>query len=441
MFALWLAAALAWAQDEPTPPPAAEPVETADPSGPEAVEGPEEPDANEPAWKRDGFGFGGIPAVNFNSDEGLGLGVVGSMYKYDGKTSPYKVGVTLIIFATTRGVHGHRLDIDALKLMNGRLRFTTRINLDITKTNPFCGFGPDVTCDPGIAEARANALGIDEGTEAFDTFVRRYYFASFIRPNMFVSGRWKLNDPDAPRLKTELLTTLRAIYHLPGTIADGSAADPGNLYSERLDAEQGFLLVPQVGIVADTRDFESAPSSGYWVEGSVRGATRYLGSQFDYFGFNTTGRFYVPIVKDGILVSATRAAVDGIVGDVPIREMAEMGGSQIYNFGGGLNAGRGVRQRRYLGRLKGLFQEELRFKFLHIEPFGVPVDFTLLGFTDVMFVAEDWDSLDEWGRPIPSFGGGLRLAFDDNFIIRLDTGFSEVEGYSPSIYIDLNNVF
>jgi hypothetical protein len=439
MLALWLLATLAWAQDEPGVPPAPDevPVEPETPVEPSPAPLPEK----EPAWKRQGFGFGGIPAVNFNSDEGLGLGVVGSMYRYDGKTSPYKVGVTLIIFATTRGVHGHRLDIDALKLMNGRLRFTSRLNLDITKTNPFCGIGADVTCDPAVAEGRANAMGLEEGTEAYETFVRRYYFASFIRPNMFLSGRWKLNDPDAPLLKLELLTTLRAIYHLPGTIADGSAADPGNLYSERLDEEQGFLLVPQVGIVADTRDFESAPTSGYWVESSVRGATRYIGSEFDYFGFNATGRFYIPLIKDGMLVSATRAAVDGIVGDVPIREMAEMGGSQIYNFGGGLNAGRGVRQRRYIGRLKGLFQEELRFRFLRVKPLGVPVDFTLLGFTDIMFVAEDWDSLDEWGRPIPSFGGGLRLAFDDNFIIRLDTGFSAVEGYNPSIYIDLNNLF
>ncbi|MEZ4318490.1 MAG: BamA/TamA family outer membrane protein [Myxococcota bacterium] len=405
------------------------------------ADAPELPDdgAKEPSWKRTGFGFGGIPAVNYNTDEGLGLGVVGSMYRYNGKTSPYKVGVTLIIFATTRGVHGHRLDIDALKLLNGRLRFTTRLNLDITKTNNFCGFGPDVTCDPAVAEARADALGLDG--EARETFVRRYYLSSYIRPNLFLNGRWKLNPNAEGRLKTELMTTARVIYHLPGDFKNGVDSDPGNLISSRLDQEQGFLPVLQVGVMADTRDFESAPTTGYWVEGSVRGSTRYIGSDFDYFGFNTTARGYIPLVSEGRLVSATRLAFDGIVGDVPIREMAEMGGSQIYNFGGGLNSGRGVRQRRYLGRVKTLFQEELRWRFLHIEPFGVGVDLTLLGFTDWMLVATDWSSLDELGKPIPDFGGGLRLAFDDNFIIRVDSGFSAVEGYSPSIYIDLANLF
>jgi len=398
----------------------------------------EEP-AKEPAWKRDGLGFGGIPAVNYNSDEGLGLGVVASMYKYDSKTSPYKLGVTLILFATTKGIQGHRLDVDALQLMGGKLRFTGRANLDITRVNNFCGFGADVTCDPVVAEGRADALGLEPGEER-DRFVRRYYLSSYIRPNLFLNGRWKLSDPEA-KVKTELMTTLRAIYHLPGDFKTGIDSDPGNLISTRLAEEKGFLLVPQLGVMFDTRDFESAPTRGFWAETSVRGSQRYLGSDFDHFGFNGTFRGYLSLISEGRLVAATRVAVDGIVGDVPIREMAQMGGSQLYNFGGGLNAGRGVRQRRYLGRVKGLGQQELRWRFAHIDPFGVPVDFTVLGFGDVMFVATDWSSLDELGSPVPSFGGGLRLAFDDNFIIRLDSGFSPVEGYSPAIYIDLANLY
>jgi hypothetical protein len=177
------------------------------------------------------------------------------------------------------------------------------------------------------------------------------------------------------------------------------------------------------------------------VEASTRAATRYLGSSFDYVGFNTTLRGYVPLAGDGRLVGAARLALDGLVGDAPIREMAFMGGAVLYQFGGGLNAGRGVRQRRYLGRVKGLLQPELRWKFAHIEPFGVGVDFTVLGFTDVMVVAEDWSSLEELGRPILGHGAGLRLAFDDNFIIRLDSGVSAKEGWSPAIYIDLNHLY
>ncbi|TNE86426.1 MAG: hypothetical protein EP330_22050 [Deltaproteobacteria bacterium] len=392
-------------------------------------------EAETAAWQREGLGFGGIPAVNYNTDEGLGLGAVGSMYVYDGETSPYKLGLTLIIFATTKGVHAHRLDVDALDLLDGRLRFTGRAQLDITRTNNFCGFGPDVTCDPAVAEAIATDMGL-EG-EAYDTFVRRYYKSSSIRPNLFLNGRWKLADG---AVKTELMTTLRVIYHLPGDFKNGRDSDPGNLIATRLDEEEGLLPMVQVGAMADTRDFEPAPTRGYWAEASVRGAVAPIGA-FTVGGFNLTGRGYVPLVSEGRLVSATRIALDGLAGDVPIRELAMMGGSQIYEFGGGLNAGRGVRQRRYLGRVKVLGQEELRWRFLHVEPFGVRTDLTLLGFTDLMLLAEDWQSLDELGRPIVSFGGGLRLAFDDSFIIRVDMGFSKVEAYSPAIYIDLANLF
>lgn len=398
---------------------------------------PEPPAEDAPSWTREGFGFGGIPAVNYNSDEGLGLGAVGSVYRYDGKTSPYKIGITAILFATTRGVHGHRVDVDALKLMGGRLRFTARANLDITRTNNFCGLGPDVTCDPAVAEARADELGL--AGEERETFVRRYFLASYIRPNVFLNARWRLGDLEAER-KLELMTSLRSELHLPGTFGDPNP-DPQALIATRLDQEKGLLNVLQVGVMLDTRDFESAPSRGVWIEGSLRGATRYLGSAFDLAGLNTTLRGYVPLAGDGKLVGATRLALDGMVGDAPIRELAQMGGSVLYTYGGGLNAGRGVRQRRYLGRVKTLLQPELRWKFLHVEPLGVAVDFTVLGFVDVMAVAEDWSRLEQLGRPIVSEGGGLRLAFDDNFIIRTDVGFAAVEDYSPAIYIDLAHLY
>lgn len=391
---------------------------------------------DEPAWKSPGFGFGGLPAVNYNTDEGLGLGAVASVYRYDGSTSPYKVAITGIFFMTTRGVHGHRLDVDALKLLDGRLRLTTRLGLEITKTNNFCGFGPDVTCDPANAEARADALGLVDAER--EQFVRRYHLASFIRPNLFVNARWRLGDSEEVNL--ELMTSLRSELHLPGDFSSPNP-DPDNLISARLDREKGLMNIVQVGLMADTRDFESAPSRGWWVEASVRGSARALASDFDYFGVNTTLRGYLPLVGEGVLVGAGRVALDGMVGDVPIREMSQMGGSVLYTFGGGLNAGRGVRQRRYIGRAKGLVQPELRWRFARIEPLGVKVDFTLLAFADLMFVAEDWNTLDQLARPVLSEGGGLRLAFDDNFIIRTDVGVSAVEGYSPAVYIDLAHLF
>lgn len=394
-----------------------------------------------PSWQREGWGFGGIPAVNFNTDEGLGLGALASIYRYDGETSPYKFSSTFLIFATTRGVHSHRIDFDALKLAKGRLRLSGRVQSDITRSNPFCGVGRSADCDQAEAESAADTLGL-EGDER-DTFVRRYYLYSYIRPNLNLTGRYRVGDLDRD-MKQEVFGSLRTMYFQPGDF-NARIPDPGSAYSQYvgegadLDKEQGWLSVVQLGVMADTRDFESSPSSGYWVEASARGAHGMIGSGFEYVGINTTGRFYFPILPEGRLVSANRVAFDAMTGDVPLREMAEMGGSQIYNFGGGLNAGRGIRQRRYVGRVKGLVQPEVRWRFLSVDSIGL--DLSLLAFADMLFVARDWDSLGDLGRPAVGQGGGLRIAFDDNFIIRADVGFSAEEEYSPSVYIDINNLF
>ncbi len=395
--------------------------------------------AEGPAWQRVGWGFGGLPAVNFNTDEGLGLGVLASFYRYDGITSPYRLATTLLLFGTTRGVHAHRIDVDALKLAGGRLRLTGRVQLEITRTNPFCGLGRDVRCDPAEAEGEAERLGL-EGEDR-TTFLRRYYLYAYLRPNLFLGARYRVGELDRGA-KREVFGTFRAMYFQPGTWRE-TIPDPGNRYhqylqeGEGLAKERGFLSVVQLGAMVDTRDFEAAPSAGVWLEGSVRAASPLTGSQFDYVGFNLTGRTYTRL-RDG-LVWAARAAADGIVGDAPIRELAEMGGTQIYNFGGGLNAGRGIRQRRFVGRAKSLLQNELRWTFATLPRLHLAL--TLVGFSDVLLVAERWSDLEDFARPVAGQGGGLRFAFDDNFIVRADVGVSEVESWRPSVYIDINNLF
>jgi hypothetical protein len=40
-----------------------------------------------------------------------------------------------------------------------------------------------------------------------------------------------------------------------------------------------------------------------------------------------------------------------------------------------------------------------------------------------------------------SEGGGLRLTFADAFILRADVGVSAADGYTPGVYIDIDNLF
>lgn len=404
-----------------------------------AADGPEEaetaPSADEAKpWDRVGWGWGGVPAINFNSDEGLGLGILGSIYRYDGGTQPYKTRITLLAFITTRAIQYHYLEFDALRVGDSPLRLTGRVAFDATRVDNFCGIGPDVTCDEAEAEAAAGDL---QGQERED-FVRRYYRTRYLYPRMRLNARYAL-DPMPHRF--ELIAGYRLEYITHGDFQEAGPF-PGSLYEQQFgeEGERGFVSVLQAGAMLDNRDNEPSPIRGYWIEASVRGASRFIGSTWEYVGFNTTLRGYTPVFTDR-LVFADRIVLDGIAGDAPIRELANPGGTQRYTGYGSLNAGRGIRQRRFIGKALAMNQAELRWLALPFTVAKVPIDIHVLGFLDVGFVGAE---LSDFGRmfqtPLPGGGGGLRFAFDKNFIVRADVAFSAFEN-QPSFYIDINNVF
>src|SRR5688500_11671513 len=210
-----LLAAVAFAQQ---PADAPEPADEPGASAPEAADEPR-------AWERVGWGFGGLPAVNYNSDEGLGLGVVGSLYRYDGSTGPYRSSYALVLFVTTLGVHNHAFEVDALELGDRPIRLTVRGAFEATRTSDYCGIGPEVTCDPAVAEAEADRLGL--GGEEREEFVRRYYRVRYLNPNLTANARWAI-DPMPHRV--ELVLGWRANAMLPGDLEDPTPF-PGSLYA------------------------------------------------------------------------------------------------------------------------------------------------------------------------------------------------------------------
>ncbi len=408
-----------------------------------------DPEAKKASWERTGLGFGGVPALNYNSDEGFGYGVLFTVYKYDGQTAPYKWALTTQLFMTTRGVHSHYLDLDALKLAKGKLRLNARARFGATKAENYCGVGNNVSCDPEQAVARADSMGLvddpDDKNDAYDQFVRRYYFNRIFEPFVFVNGRYMLSDKPH---RVELIGGYRLTYLASGDLTE-SGPFPGNLYSETYpDGEKARTGVVQAGIMFDNRDNEPSPQSGYWAEATLRGSHPVLGSTqgIQYVGFNTTLRGYLPIVSEGRLAFADRLMVDGIVGNATTQELGWVGGSSILTGIGGAELGRGIRQRRFRGPLKAINQAELRWRFANID-LGFPFEMYLVGFADVAMVT-DPPTLDPNAptddRSLPLHvgqGAGLRLAFDKNFIIRVDTGFSADEDYGMGLYITTGNLF
>jgi len=431
--ALLIAPALA--QDAPDESP---PEEVGEPVSPV-------PENDVVAWERQGLGFGGLPAVNYNTDEGFGAGALGTLYGYDGATAPYKWKLTALFFLTTNGVHSHYLDLDALELAGGKLRVRSRAKFGATSAENYCGLGSQVTCDEGQAILRADDQGLAEGEDR-NTFLRRYYKNRLIEPFWTTNVRYQLRDKPH---RVELIAGYRFSWLISGALGEPGPFE-GSLYSETFpEGENVRTGVAQLGIMVDNRDNEPSPHSGYWVEATTRGSHPYLGSSpgTGYVGFNANLRGYVPILKEGRLTLANRLIMDAIVGNASTQELSWFGGTQIIQGIGGLNAGRGIRQRRYRAPVKGIEQAELRWRFASVD-LGFPLELYLHAFGEVSYVGETERVVDanapfnaDQGPIHFGEGAGLRIVMDKNFIIRLDFGFSGDENNAMGMYIDVDNLF
>jgi hypothetical protein len=390
------------------------------------------------AWQRDGFGFGGIPAVSYNSDEGLGLGLIGNLFRYDGVTAPYRWSLDLQIFATTKNVHHHRLIFDFLNVGGLPLRIFGRVKLEASRADNFCGLGDRVTCDPAVPEGIADQGGLTGDPR--DELIRRFYKVRYVMPYAMLNARWMLRDKPH---RVEIFGGWRGNWFLPGDFATRDPF-PDSLYADLYPGgEQGFVSVVQAGLMIDNRRNEPAPYDGYWVEASLRGSSRLWGSARDwqYVGANVTLRGYLPLSgDDGRLVLADRLLFDGIVGDTNTQDLTWVGGSQMLWMGGGEDSARGVRLRRFRGRVKGMHQVELRARVARARIASIPFDFGVLGFHDTGITAVEWTDLGSV-RPYWGTGGGLRITMDQSFVIRADVGVSPFEDWSPGVYISLGNLF
>lgn len=448
---LWLAPAdLVRAQDaEHDAPAARESVEFGEVTDEGTVE-IERP--NTDATPQEGLGFGGIPVVSFNSDDGVGFGGIGSLFWHDGQTLPFKYQLRLQLFFTSKGINAHELRFEGLNVFDLPLRVVVRANFYSSISQNFCGFGNAVTCSEDDADAALERQALSPVDRALAK--QTYYKHRFVRPNLTARARWAFNQKPH---RLELMASYRAFYYQPGQLfTNGQFLEPTayphskveEVFGPRADgsngttSQKGLASVFQFGVMLDNRDNEPAPKKGYWIEASTRASTFLWGSSWDYVGLNWTTRLYTPLNEEETLVLAQRYIVDATVGDMPVQEMIRVGGSIDFTAFGGLDVGRGLRIQRNIGRIKLLDTTELRWKFHGWTLFNQRFDHTLVGFVDAGLIALDWTTLlEEMPRINFGFGGGIRIAWNEAFVVRIDVGVSREEHYEPGIYVQIGHTF
>ncbi len=357
-----------------------------------------------------GFSIGGFPIINYNSDNGVGLGAGIAMFDYGDGIEPYRHAIYVNGFVTTKWVQNHAIDWYAPRLGGTGLDLRLKVQFRRQIDTHYFGIGNTTRNDRGLCK-KSSARFIS----------RRYYQFMHSTPEVLLQLKYPLIGA------LSLLTGYSFRYGIHRTYRDSL-----------LDAERpvgwdgGVTSMLHAGLVFDTRNRPTDTYRGHWIELITRTNLRVFGAATDFFGVTLADHHYFNPVGD--LVLANRLLVDVLVGDAPLSELSRFGDTSNTEGLGGAWSLRGYTTRRFIGKVKVVVNPEIRYRFLTWHWWGQRLDLGGVGFFDFGRVWKDLSGDGPDARVHWAGGGGLRLVWNENFLARFEVGAS-VEGYG--IYIEI----
>lgn len=188
----------------------------------------------------------------------------------------------------------------------------------------------------------------------------------------------------------------------------------------------GWVSILQTALIFDTRDFEPDPTKGYYFEIANEYSSKYIGSQFDFNKLFIQGRAYqkLPIGKRTVL--AGRFGAGNIFGNnAPFFEFQDQWSPEgSINALGGRQSLRGYRANRFLARSMWFTNVELRVRLAETQIGKQRFAFAVAPFFDAGTVRDRWQDLN-FKNIKTSYGGGLRIAWNQSTILSFDYGHSK----------------
>ena len=430
-----------------------------------AAQGADEPKTG---WK---FG-GALPAITFDTDLGFQYGALVNIYDYDdgSKYPDYSQSLYFEVSRFTKGSGINRFFMDSYKIIPG-LQTSLDISYLSDQSYDFYGFnGYDAVVKSSFFDEEA----ADYQSRTFYKYDRKLF-----RLKLDIQGplkgenlRWiggfnmqnfKIGSVDVDKLNKgkDEEDQLPAQYGLFERYQDwGIISDE--------EADGGFVPALKAGIAYDTRDNRPNPMKGIWTEAVVEGAPEFLGAESSFAKFALIHRQYFTLVPDDLSLVYRLAYQTTLAGDVPFYYQTQVMTSYLtgaLSEGlGGAKSIRGIYRNRVVG--DGFFYGnlEMRWKFARFRFIGSNFYLGLNGFTDFGQVTKkinvntsglssslppssytDYESFyfkDGAEKMHFSYGAGLRVVMNENFVIAVDYGraTNDQDGES-GMYIGLNYLF
>ncbi|MDX8340280.1 BamA/TamA family outer membrane protein [Draconibacterium sp. IB214405] len=421
---------------------------------------------------KQGWNFGALPAVTFDTDLGFQYGGLINLFNYgDGSRYPkYNHSIYLEVSRFTKGSGINRFNYDSDQLIPG-LKTSLDISYLSDRAYDFYGFnGYDAVVNKDWYDDETS----DYRTRMFYKYDRKLFrFKVDLRGDLagekfdWVGGfnllNFKLDYVDIDKLNKnkddeDLLPPhseapgLYEIYREWGIISDE-------------DANGGFVPTLKAGIVYDTRDNEPNPMKGMWTEAVLLGSPEFLGGEHSFTKLSLIHRQYFTIVPNDLSFAYRLAYQTTLTGTAPFYYQTQLITSVMKSATseglGGANSLRGILRNRVVGDGVFLGNVEARWKFARFQFINNNFYLGLNAFADFGRVTKK-SEVDKSNIIVPaiypspldsyfendaeamhySFGLGLRVAMNENFVIRCDYGMAADERDGDSgVYIGLHYLF
>ncbi len=414
-----------------------------------------------------GWKFGGaLPAIGYDSDIGYRYGALANIYDWgDGSQYPnYVRNIYLEWSRTTKGSGINSIQYDDTKLFGLNVRFTGEIGYYIEQALDFYGYnGYQAIFNSDFSNTESDYYK----TRMFYRMDRRTFRGIFdfqIPLNdkfLIYSGlsiiNNKISSVDINKLnkgkdEDELLPSVDSMPGLYERYIDWKII-PEN------QANGGFITQIKAGLVFDTRNSEALPTKGLWEEVIFLGSPGIKGTQ-PYLQIFATHRQYFNIITKRLSFAYRIAFQSKLAGDIPFYMLPYYYNTKRVRDGiGGSTTVRGVLRNRVQAEAVSFGNAEIRWRVINTRIFNQDFYIALSAFTDVaqVVIAYEVDfsnvpdnQFDQYFsdndkdiyKPHLSYGGGLHLALNENFIVAVDCGIANnKQDGNFGLYIGLDWLF
>lgn len=403
---------------------------------PFAIDAQKELPAEDLKDKKEGWYVTGIPDISSDPVNGFGYGGEGSVY-FNGKRSDpffkytaYRTKIDFVLFNTTNHQREFFVKLDVPYIFNTKWRLRLEGGFEANPNLLYFGLTPEqslkgLTYYPNNDSSKTPVTnahysdyeknGLTGGNEFYNTYYKKEAVINISMERSF------FGDKVSALVGFELA-------QLDYSTFSGNSLLQNDYNAGRIKGvKNNFLTIAQFGLAYDTRDLEPDPSHGLFAEVTDEVSHPSLGSSYNFNKIYVHANYYQSLLPSVFpkLIFAGRIGMGYISGDAPFFEFQDQWSQEGDIEGlGGPRTLRGYKISRFVGRLMGFTNIELRWRFAKTKVLNQHLAFSAVPFLDAGGV---WDSPATFntGNMRSSEGLGLRIAWNVNTILRFDYAWSK----------------